>query len=77
PAWLHYVCDEVRAAIGEGAAIEGICLYPVTAYPGWDNSRHAEVGLFSVIHADGSRRLRQAMAEELARQRRLFNLDSR
>src|SRR2546423_887913 len=33
-AWLHYVCDEVRAAIGLGAPIEGICLYPITAYPG-------------------------------------------
>ncbi|TKB88612.1 MAG: beta-glucosidase, partial [Mesorhizobium sp.] len=55
PAWLHYVCDEVRDATSLGAPIQGICLYPVTAYPGWDNSRHAEVGLFSTIHADGSR----------------------
>ncbi|RWP06562.1 MAG: beta-glucosidase, partial [Mesorhizobium sp.] len=43
-----------------------------TAYPGWDNSRHAEVGLFSTIHADGSRSLRQPVADELDRQRRLF-----
>ncbi|PBC09457.1 beta-glucosidase [Mesorhizobium sp. WSM3859] len=73
PAWLHYVCDEVRDAIGQGAPIEGICLYPITAYPGWDNSRHAEVGLFSVIHAGGSRRIRQLVADELARQQRLFS----
>ncbi|PBB90366.1 beta-glucosidase [Mesorhizobium sp. WSM3864] len=77
PAWLHYVCDEVRDAVSQGAPVEGICLYPITAYPGWDNSRHAEVGLFSVIHADGSRRTRQPMADELARQQRLFEKHSR
>ena len=37
PAWLHYVCDEVREAMSRGADIEGICWYPITAYPGWDN----------------------------------------
>lgn len=74
PAWLHYVCDEVRAAMELGAPIEGICLYPITAYPGWDNSRHAEVGLFSAIHADGSRRIRQSVADELARQCELFTV---
>lgn len=72
PAWLHYVCDEVRSAISLGAPIEGICLYPITAYPGWDNSRHAEVGLFSVIQADGRRHLRKPTADELARQQALF-----
>jgi beta-glucosidase/6-phospho-beta-glucosidase/beta-galactosidase len=55
PAWLHYVCDEVREAIKRGARVDGICWYPITAYPGWDNSRHAEAGLFSSITADGSR----------------------
>src|SRR3546814_815954 len=72
PAWLHYVCDEVRAAMGRGVAFEGICLYPVTAYPGWDNSRHAEVGLFSTPHADGERRLFTPLADEVERQRGLF-----
>ncbi|RUU83660.1 beta-glucosidase, partial [Mesorhizobium sp. M7A.T.Ca.TU.009.01.3.1] len=72
PAWLHYVCDEVRAAESLKAPIEGICLYPVTAYPGWDNSRHAEVGLFSVVQADGSRHVRKPVADELARQQALF-----
>ncbi|RVA66331.1 beta-glucosidase [Mesorhizobium sp. M7A.F.Ca.CA.001.08.1.1] len=71
-AWLHYACGEVRAAIDLEAPIEGICLYPITAYPGWDNSRHAEVGLFSVVQADGSRHVRKPIAEELARQRALF-----
>ncbi|MER8476020.1 beta-glucosidase [Mesorhizobium sp. M1163] len=74
PAWLHYVCDEVRDATSLGAPAQGICLYPVTAYPGWDNSRHAEVGLFSTVHADGSRTVRKPLADELERQRRLFEV---
>jgi hypothetical protein len=72
PAWLHYVCDEVRTAIARGADFRGICLYPITAYPGWDNSRHAEVGLFSVPLADGTRHLFEPLVEEVERQRALF-----
>lgn len=72
PAWLHYVCDEVRAAMARGVDFRGICLYPVTAYPGWDNSRHAEVGLFSTPLSDGERHLYRPLADELERQRALF-----
>lgn len=74
PAWLHYVCDEVRAAMERGARIEGICIYPVTAYPGWDNERRAEVGLFSTILADGQRSLNVRLHDEVERQRALFGL---
>jgi hypothetical protein len=38
PAWLHYVCDEVREAVRRGAELKGICLYPVAAYPGWETN---------------------------------------
>jgi hypothetical protein len=72
PAWLHYVCDETRSAIRRGAAIGGICIYPITAYPGWDNSRHAEVGLFSAPVASGDRHVFSPLADELERQRGLF-----
>jgi beta-glucosidase/6-phospho-beta-glucosidase/beta-galactosidase len=72
PAWLHYVCDEVRAAIAKGAEVGGVCLYPITAYPGWDNSRHIEVGLFSTVLADGERKLFTRLADEVQRQRALF-----
>lgn len=73
--WLHYVCAEVRAATRRGVRCDGICLYPVTAYPGWDNLRHAEVGLFTTPHADGTRRSFVPLAEELRRQRALFGGD--
>ena len=65
PSWLHYVCNEVREAMDLGARIEGICWYPITAYPGWDNSRHAEAGLLSTIAADGTPPRRQAPARRV------------
>ena len=52
--------------------VEGICWYPITAYPGWDNSRHAEAGLLSTITADGSRHVDQRLLEELQAQRAQF-----
>jgi beta-glucosidase/6-phospho-beta-glucosidase/beta-galactosidase len=72
PSWLHYVSSEVREAQRRGVPVEGICIYPVTAFPGWDDSRHAEVGLFSTPHSDGKRRVYEPLAHELKRQQRLF-----
>jgi len=72
PAWLHYICDEVREALRQGTRVEGICLYPITAYPGWDNSRHADTGLFSTITADGARHVYEPLYEELQRQRAIM-----
>jgi hypothetical protein len=71
-AWLHYVAGEVREAMARGVEVEGICLYPVTAYPGWDDLRHAHCGLFTTPHSDGERRVYAPLAEELARQQALF-----
>jgi beta-glucosidase/6-phospho-beta-glucosidase/beta-galactosidase len=75
PAWLHYVCDEVRSALERGVAVEGICIYPVTCYPGWDNSRHCEVGLLSTIGSDGKREVYAPLSDELRRQREIFGVD--
>ena len=44
-----------------GADIRGICWYPITAYPGWDNSRHAEAGLLSTVTSDGTRHVDQPL----------------
>ena len=76
PSWLHYVCNEVREAMDLGAGIEGICWYPITAYPGWDNSRHAETGLLSTIVADGTRHVDKRLLAEFEVQRELFGLSS-
>ena len=72
PSWLHYVCNEVRDALARGADIRGICWYPITAYPGWDNSRHAETGLLSTVVADGSRHVDERLLEEFEAQRAQF-----
>jgi len=72
PSWLHYVCNEVRDALDRGADIRGICWYPITAYPGWDNSRHAETGLLSTVVADGSRHVDQRLLAEFEAQRARF-----
>ncbi len=72
PSWLHYVCNEVRDAVDRGADVRGICWYPITAYPGWDNSRPAETGLLSTVVADGTRHVDQQLFEEFEVQRELF-----
>jgi beta-glucosidase/6-phospho-beta-glucosidase/beta-galactosidase len=72
PAWLHYVCGEVREAIERGVPVRGICLYPVTAYPGWDDERHTQVGLFTAPDASGRRSTYAPLAEELRRQQALI-----
>ena len=72
PSWLHYVCNEVRDAMNRGADVRGICWYPITAYPGWDNSRHAETGLFSSIVADGRRHVDERLLAEFETHRELF-----
>jgi beta-glucosidase/6-phospho-beta-glucosidase/beta-galactosidase len=72
PSWLHYVCNEVRDAMDRGADIRGICWYPITAYPGWDNSRHAETGLLSTVVADGTRHVDEKLLAEFEVQRELF-----
>ena len=76
PAWLHYVCDEVREAIRRGVPVQGICLYPITAFPGWDDERHTQVGLLSSAGAEG-RSVYEPLARELRRQQDLFSGDVR
>jgi beta-glucosidase/6-phospho-beta-glucosidase/beta-galactosidase len=72
PAWLHYVCGEVREAIRRGVLVEGVCLYPITSFPGWDDGREREFGLFSAPRPDGGRDVYAPLAEELRRQQELL-----
>lgn len=75
-SWLHYVCGEVREAMDRGVRMEGICLYPITAYPGWDNSRHCQSGLLSTITADGTRHVDKRLLEELQIQQERFGISN-
>jgi len=76
PSWFHYVCNEVREAMRHGADIRGVCWYPITAYPGWDNSRHAEAGLLSTITSEGTRHVDDRLFSEMEAQRAIFEAAS-
>jgi hypothetical protein len=67
-SWLHYVCGEVHEAMRAGVPLQGICLYPIIDYPGWDNERVCHVGLLSVHDDHGQRSVCASLARELARQ---------
>jgi hypothetical protein len=67
-AWLHYVCGEVRAAMGAGVPVLGLCIYPILDYPGWENDRHCPVGLWSRPGAEGKRVVYEPLREEIALQ---------
>lgn len=68
--WLHYVCEEVREALETGVPIQGLCLYPILDYHGWDNHRVCEVGLFSLPDASRQRRPCELLQRELQVQQR-------
>jgi beta-glucosidase/6-phospho-beta-glucosidase/beta-galactosidase len=68
--WLRYVAREVRAARHAGVPVEGICLYPVLDYPGWDDDRHCETGLWSLAGPTGEREPCTSFLQELERQAR-------
>ena len=69
--WLGYACDEVTRARDLGAQVEGVCLYPIVNFPGWDDDRHCQNGLWDYADTDGSRPVDAPLARELAWQQRL------
>jgi hypothetical protein len=73
PAWIHYVCQEVRSALTAGIPILGICIYPITDYNGWDNGRACETGLFTAPNERGVRQVCQPFLEEIHRQQAIFD----
>jgi beta-glucosidase/6-phospho-beta-glucosidase/beta-galactosidase len=68
--WLHHICGEVSVALAHGIPVEGVCLYPVVDYHGWDNGRVCDVGLLSLPDDSGSRRTCELLQRELAEQQR-------
>jgi beta-glucosidase/6-phospho-beta-glucosidase/beta-galactosidase len=65
PGWLRYVTGELRAARRRGIAIEGICIYPVMDYPGWDNARHCRCGLLQADPTWATRNVDPALREQV------------
>ncbi|MBB3834676.1 hypothetical protein FHR53_001438 [Xanthomonas arboricola] len=72
--WLAHVCDEVALALQHGVAMEGICLYPVLDYPGWDNYRHCPTGLLGYADEHGQRPVDARLAAQLRREHDRFGL---
>lgn len=70
--WLRYISEEVRAAMEAGIPVEGLCLYPICDYPGWDDDRCCQTGLWGYAQEDGERELHQPLAAELQHQHQLF-----
>ncbi|MBW3559785.1 MAG: arabinogalactan endo-1,4-beta-galactosidase [Proteobacteria bacterium] len=66
-AWLHYITGEVEEARASGASIEGICLYPVCDYRGWDDDRLCPTGLLGAADETGRRPVFGPLARELRR----------
>jgi hypothetical protein len=70
--WVRYVGREVLAARRAGVPVQGVCLYPILDYPGWDDERHCESGLWEYADAGGSRDVHAPLAAELERQIEIF-----
>jgi beta-glucosidase/6-phospho-beta-glucosidase/beta-galactosidase len=66
-AWLHYVAGEVEQAQEAGVDVQGICLYPVCNYPGWNDGRLCPTGLLGMADDEGRRPVHQPLARELRR----------
>jgi hypothetical protein len=68
PDWLRYIGGETLAALQAGIPVEGICLYPIVNFPGWDDERHCHNGLWDYADAQGERAVYEPLACELRRQ---------
>lgn len=68
--WLRRVGEEVHAALLSGVNVVGLCLYPIVNFPGWDNDRHCQNGLWDYADESGNRPIHEPLAHELARQQR-------
>ena len=71
--WLDLVGNEVAAAIAAGADVGGLCLYPILDFPGWDNGRDCQNGLWGPADEAGRRPIHRPLEAVLDRQRRLFS----
>ena len=74
--WLHHVVEEVALALREGTPVSGICLYPIVDYPGWENGRLCEVGLFGPADDRGQRPVYEPFLAEIRRAQSMFDVAS-
>ena len=72
PGWLRYVGGEVRTAMRRGVPVEGLCIYPVMDYPGWQDDRHCPAGLIRLDDAYRTRTVDSELAVALDEQATLM-----
>jgi beta-glucosidase/6-phospho-beta-glucosidase/beta-galactosidase len=77
PSWLRYIGQEARAAAAAGVELEGLCLYPIIDYPGWGDDRHCYSGLWGYADDEGHRDIYEPLAQELAHQQQLWQIQRR
>lgn len=71
PGWMSLIALEAHRALAQGVALQGICLYPVSDYPGWDDERHCECGVLALDTDYDRRALRPEDTETLRLLQRL------
>ncbi|MEG1327155.1 MAG: amine oxidase, partial [Janthinobacterium sp.] len=67
-AWIREVAAEAALAVQHGAALRGICIYPVIDRPDWDDASHwHRSGLWDVgLEGEGEERLRRILVPPYA-----------
>ena len=70
--WLRYVGGEVRAARRAGVPVQGVCLYPVMDYPGWQDDRACRCGLIRIGEDWRERSLDEELLEQLVEEQMLL-----
>ena len=63
--WAKYIFEEVARAQTSGIPMDGVCLYPILDYPGWDNNRHCPTGLLGYADVNGKRPIYAPLAGTL------------
>jgi hypothetical protein len=65
--WLDYIGGQAAQALARAVPLEGVCLYPVLDYPGWDDDRHCHTGLLGFADSQGLRPLHSGTQAALQR----------
>lgn len=64
--WFRYVMAEVARARARGVPVEGVCLYPILNYPGWNDERDCQSGLLTQQMRGTQRGVDPALAAAVA-----------
>ncbi|MFN8528569.1 MAG: beta-glucosidase [Anaerolineae bacterium] len=70
--WFTYMCDEVYSAIEAGIPLHGLCLYPIVSFPGWEDERYCQNGLWDYADRTGERPIHTPFSDALREQQQRF-----